>query len=48
MEQLISVVPGVGYGRSCDRFVRVSVGSASLEENMRGLRAIRELIAQTS
>jgi aspartate aminotransferase/aminotransferase len=48
MEQLISVVPGVGYGRSCDRFVRVSVGSASVEENMRGLRAIRELIAQTS
>jgi aspartate aminotransferase/aminotransferase len=46
-ERLVSIVPGIGYGRSCDRFVRVSVGSASVEENKRGLRAIKELIDET-
>jgi aminotransferase len=47
-EQHISVVPGVGYGASCDSFVRVSVGTASLDENMRGLAAIKALIDATS
>jgi aspartate aminotransferase/aminotransferase len=47
-EQHISVVPGVGYGASCDSFVRVSIGTASLEENMRGIAAIKALIDATS
>jgi aspartate aminotransferase/aminotransferase len=47
-EELISIVPGIGYGDSCDGFVRVSVGTASLEENQFGLRKIRELIEKTS
>jgi aminotransferase len=47
-EELISVVPGIGYGESCGAFVRVSVGTASIEENMRGLRKIKELIERTS
>lgn len=47
-EQHVSVVPGSGYGASCDRFVRVSVGTASQEENMYGLRKIKELIEQSS
>jgi aspartate aminotransferase/aminotransferase len=47
-EELISVVPGIGYGNSCGAFVRVSVGTASIEENMRGLRKIKELIERTS
>jgi len=47
-EDLISVVPGAGYGASCDRFVRVSVGTASLEENQFGLRRIQALIQRTS
>ena len=47
-EELISVVPGIGYGKSCGAFVRVSVGTASIEENMRGLRRIKELIERTS
>ena len=47
-EQHISVVPGLGYGPSCDSFIRVSIGTASLEENMRGLAAIRALIDDTS
>lgn len=47
-EELISVVPGIGYGKSCGAFVRVSVGTASIEENMRGLSKIKELIERTS
>jgi aspartate aminotransferase/aminotransferase len=47
-EQHISVVPGVGYGASCDSFVRVSIGTASLEENIRGVAAIKALIDATS
>lgn len=44
----VAVVPGLGYGPSCDRFIRVSIGAASLEENMRGLDQIKNLIQQTS
>ncbi|MGA7926357.1 MAG: pyridoxal phosphate-dependent aminotransferase [Candidatus Sulfotelmatobacter sp.] len=47
-EEHISVVPGAGYGCSCDRFVRVSVGTASLDENKFGLRKIKQLIDKTS
>lgn len=47
-EDHISVVPGIGYGQSCDRFIRVSVGAASLDENMGGLKKIKELIERTS
>jgi aminotransferase len=47
-EECISTVPGAGYGKTCDRFIRVSVGTASLEENMRGLRCIRSLIDKTT
>jgi aminotransferase len=47
-EELISVVPGIGYGKSCASFIRVSVGTASMEENMCGLRKIKELIERTS
>jgi aspartate aminotransferase/aminotransferase len=47
-EDHVSVVPGIGYGESCDAFVRVSVGAASLEENQHGLRKIKELIEKTS
>jgi aspartate aminotransferase/aminotransferase len=41
-------VPGVGYGRSCDAFVRVSVGTESLEDIERGLVRLKGLIDQTS
>ncbi|HEX2091956.1 MAG TPA: pyridoxal phosphate-dependent aminotransferase [Longimicrobiaceae bacterium] len=43
-ERKVCVVPGSGYGRSCDGFVRVSVGTESLERTRRGIRAIREMI----
>lgn len=47
-EEHISIVPGVGYGLSCDRFVRVSVGTATIEDNMRGVRTLKEVIDRTS
>jgi aspartate aminotransferase/aminotransferase len=46
-EDLVSVVPGLGYGYSCDKFVRVSVGTAAMEDNKYGLDKIKELIEKT-
>ena len=46
-EYQVSVVPGIGYGESCDKFIRVSIGTASMEENKVGLRLIKELIEKT-
>lgn len=43
-ESKVSVVPGIGYGPSCDGYVRVSVGTESMERTLRGIRAIRDLI----
>lgn len=47
-EESISVVPGLGYGHSCDKFLRVSIGTASIEENKFALNKIKELIDKTS
>ena len=46
-ERKVCVVPGSGYGQSCDGFVRVSVGTESLERTKQGIRAIREMILAT-
>ena len=48
LEEGVSIVPGLGYGASCDDFVRVSVGTASMDDNKYGLRKIKDLIARTS
>jgi aspartate aminotransferase/aminotransferase len=47
-EHHVAAVPGIGYGDSCDAFVRVSVGTESMERTVAGLRAIRALIDQTA
>ena len=47
-ERHVCVVPGVGYGASCDGFVRVSVGTESPERTIRGLEAIRDLVEETA
>jgi aspartate aminotransferase/aminotransferase len=44
----VSVVPGIGYGRSCDGFVRVSIGTESMERTMQGIRSLAELIGKTA
>jgi aspartate aminotransferase/aminotransferase len=47
-DESVCVVPGIGYGKSCDAFIRVSVGAASFEEIQYGLGKIKELIDKTS
>lgn len=47
-EDLICVVPGVGYGPSCEGWVRVSVGTASLERIQDALRRLKRLVEATS
>ncbi len=48
VDEHISVVPGIGYGLSCDSFVRVSVGTEPMEKIQHGLRKLLELIQKTS
>ncbi|MFE2276759.1 pyridoxal phosphate-dependent aminotransferase [Streptomyces sp. NPDC059454] len=43
----VAVVPGVGYGASCDRFIRISVGTESEERLVRGVSAVASLIEGT-
>ncbi len=44
----VSAVPGIGYGESCDGFIRVSIGSEPLERIKVGLDKIKQLILITS
>ena len=48
MEDHICVVPGKGYGDSCDAFVRLSVGSEDLGDIKRGIDGLKKLIEKTS
>jgi aminotransferase len=48
MEDHVSVVPGKGYGDSCDGFVRLSVGTESLDDITHGLIKLKELVDKTS
>ena len=47
-EHHISTVPGIGYGKSCDKFIRVSIGSEGIERVKKGLKIITNLISSTS
>lgn len=44
----VGVVPGVGYGASCDHFIRISVGTESEARLTDGLHAVATLIKETS
>lgn len=46
-EKKVVAVPGVGYGRSCDGFVRVGMGTESMDRAKAALRAILALIQET-
>ncbi len=48
MEEHISTVPGIGYGKSCDSFIRVSVGTETIEDIKYGITKIKKLIEKTS
>ena len=43
----ISAVPGIGYGKSCDKFIRISVGSESTDRIKKGLEIIKKLLTDT-
>jgi aminotransferase len=43
----VCVVPGIGYGESCDRYIRISVGSEPEERIARGIAAIADLVEST-
>ncbi len=44
----ISTVPGIGYGKSCDSFIRISFGVEPLQRIKQALQIIYQLIVQTS
>jgi aspartate/methionine/tyrosine aminotransferase/acyl-coenzyme A synthetase/AMP-(fatty) acid ligase len=46
-EKQVSVVPGSGYGKSCDGFVRLSIGTESIARVEKGIKSIRDLIDAT-
>ena len=47
-EDHVCVVPGIGYGNSCDRFVRIGVGAEPIERIKKGLDKLKALIKKTS
>lgn len=47
-EYHVSTAPGIGYGKSCDKFIRVSIGSENSERVKKGLESINDLISKTS
>lgn len=47
-EDHVSCVPGLGYGKSCDKFIRVSVGAESFERIREGLVRVKKLVDETS
>lgn len=47
-EYYISTVPGIGYGKSCGEFIRVSIGTASIDEIKHSLDLIKSLIEKTT
>jgi aminotransferase len=46
-EYHVCAVPGIGYGASCDKDIRVAVGSESLERIKVGICKIKKLINET-
>ena len=44
----VSAVPGIGYGESCDGFIRLSVGAEDMERIRIGVVRVARLVAATS
>lgn len=47
-DELICAVPGIGYGQSCDSFIRISIGTEATEAIQSALGKIRALIDATT
>lgn len=48
VERGVSTVPGAAYGESCDRFIRIGVGSESIDRIGSGVDHIIQLIRETA
>ncbi|MES2680989.1 MAG: aminotransferase class I/II-fold pyridoxal phosphate-dependent enzyme [Bacteroidota bacterium] len=46
-EKHISAVPGSGYGRSCDAFIRISIGTEPMDRIKSGMIEIKKMIDAT-
>lgn len=44
----VSAVPGIGYGPSCDRYIRISIGAESMERVRTAVQRIADLVRQTA
>jgi len=44
----VSTAPGIGYGKSCDSFIRVGIGAESLDRIKIGLNSIKKLMSETT
>jgi aspartate aminotransferase/aminotransferase len=47
-EERISAVPGLGYGSSCDSYIRIAIGAEPLSRIEYALRRIKDLIQRTT
>jgi aminotransferase len=47
-ENKVVAVPGVGYGKSCDGYIRVGIGTESMDRMQAALRAVKALIEATA
>jgi aminotransferase len=47
-EERISAVPGIGYGPSCDSFIRISIGAEPPDRIEYALTRVKRLIEQTT
>jgi aspartate aminotransferase/aminotransferase len=48
LEENIAAVPGIGYGPTCDSFIRISVGTEPLEKIQAALVGIKKFIERTA
>lgn len=48
MDDHVCVVPGIGYGKSCEGFVRISIGTETMPRIQAGIRALKKLIDVSS
>ncbi|MAQ37765.1 MAG: hypothetical protein CMO21_11135 [Thioclava sp.] len=48
IDKNICAVPGIGYGQSCDSYIRISIGTESLESIQKALVQISELVNSTN
>ncbi len=46
-EYRVATVPGVGYGKTCDQYIRISIGAETDDRIYQGLKSIRSLIETT-